>query len=74
MSKTFALSVILAASLGLSACSKPAETANATNNASTNAVMAADNAMANAGNAVDNAANAQNAAANSLENAASNAK
>jgi hypothetical protein len=73
MSKIFTLSVVLAASLGLAACSKPAETTNATNNASTNAVMAADNAMENAGNAVDNAANAQNAAANSLSNAA-NAK
>ena len=67
MTKTIALSLVLAASLGLAACSKEAEnTANASENMAENAMNAADNAMNMAMNASENAANA-------VENAAGNA-
>lgn len=67
MSKTIALSLVIAASLGLSACKK-SETpeANAMNNAAANADMAADNAMNAAGNALDNASNAVSNASNAM--------
>ena len=64
MSKTIALSLVLAASLGLAACSK-SDTGNAE--------MAADNAMNAAGNMMNSSANAMSNAANATTNAA-NAK
>lgn len=67
MSKSISLSLVLAASLGLAACSGGAE--NTTNNAAENvavenATNAAENAMdaaENATNAAENATNAMNA-------------
>lgn len=60
MTKTIALSLVIAASLGLAACSKTEEnTANVANMAD-NAMNAADNAMNVAMNASDNAMNAMN--------------
>ena len=72
MSKSIALSLVLAASLGLAACSKGEEnaanaSANAAENAADNAMNAAENAAANASNAAANASNvAENAAANAM--------
>ena len=59
MSKTIALSLVIAASLGLSACGETETTnvADAMNNATEDANMAAANAMNAAGNAT-NVANA----------------
>ncbi|MFT3965900.1 MAG: circumsporozoite protein [Sphingobium sp.] len=71
MSKTFALSLVLAASLGLTACSK-SETenaSNAVNEAAANAEAAADNAVNAAGNLLDNASNAAGNLANDTANA-----
>lgn len=65
MKKTIALSVVIAASLGLAACGKKDE-GNAMNNAAENVTNAAENTMnaaENATNAADNAANAANNAA-----------
>jgi hypothetical protein len=74
MSKSIALSLVLAASLGLAACSKGEENAaNASANAAENASNAADNAMNAAENAASNAANAASNVSNTAENAASNA-
>jgi hypothetical protein len=70
MTKSIALSLVLAASLGLAACSGGAE--NAANNAANsaeNASNAADNAMNAALNAADNAANAASNATNNAANA-----
>jgi hypothetical protein len=70
MTKSIALSLVLAASLGLAACSGGAE--NAANNAANsaeNASNAADNAMNAALNAADNAANAASNATNNVANA-----
>ena len=66
MSKTIALSLVIAASLGLSACGKSETTnvADAMNNAAVDANAAAANAMNAAGNTMDNAANAMGNAAN----------
>jgi hypothetical protein len=71
MSKTFALSLVLAASLGLAACSKSEEhnASNAVNEAAANAEAAADNAVNAAGNLLDNAANATSNVANNVSNA-----
>lgn len=68
MTKTVALSLVLAASLGLAACAKKDEgnEANAANVAAENAVNAADNAMNAALNVTDNAANATGNAANAM--------
>ena len=64
MTKSIALSLVLAASLGLAACSGGAENAaNASANAAENASNAADNAMNAAMNAADNASNAASNAA-----------
>ena len=60
MTKSIALSLVLAASLGLAACSG-AETENAAN--------AAANSAENASNAADNAANAASNATNNVANA-----
>lgn len=65
MKKTIALSLVIAASLGLAACSKSDE-GNAMNNAVENVTNAADNAV----DAAMNAGNAVNAAGNVAENAA----
>ena len=67
MSKTIALSLVLAASLGLAACSKEAEnTANAANNTAEMANNTAENAM----NVAENATNAMsNMATNNTANA-----
>ena len=74
MSKSIALSLVLAASLGLAACSKGEENAaNASANAAENASDAADNAMIAAENAAANAANAAENASNTAANAAANA-
>ena len=74
MSKSIALSLVLAASLGLAACSKSEENAsNAAANSAENASNAADNAMNAAENAASNASNAASNAANAASNAASNA-
>jgi hypothetical protein len=70
MTKSIALSLVLAASLGLAACSGGTE--NAANNAANsaeNASNAADNAMNAALNAADNAANAASNATNNTANA-----
>jgi hypothetical protein len=70
MTKSIALSLVLAASLGLAACSGGHE--NAANNAANsaeNASNAADNAMNAALNAADNAANAASNATNNAANA-----
>nr|WP_254798232.1 hypothetical protein [Sphingobium sp. AS12] len=70
MTKSIALSLVLAASLGLAACSGGTE--NAANNAANsaeNASNAADNAMNAALNAADNAANAASNATNNVANA-----
>lgn len=70
MKKTIALSLVIAASLGLSACSKKAdEVANNAANMAENASNAAENSMNAAMNAADNATNT---AAN-MANAATNA-
>jgi hypothetical protein len=71
MTKSIALSLVLAASLGLAACSGKG-TENAANNAANaaeNASNAADNAMNAALNAADNAANAASNATNNAANA-----
>ncbi|MBP6112541.1 MAG: circumsporozoite protein [Sphingobium sp.] len=64
MKKTIALSLVIAASLGLAACSKSEEGNNAMNNAVENVTNAADNAVNAAMNAGDNVANAAGNAAN----------
>lgn len=68
MTKTVALSLVLAASLGLAACAKKEEgnEMNAANVATENAVNAADNAMNAALNVTDNAANAVGNTANAM--------
>jgi len=68
MTKTVALSLVLAASLGLAACAKKEEgnAMNAANVAAENAVNAADNAMDAALNATDNAVNAAGNTANAM--------
>lgn len=68
MTKTVALSLVLAASLGLAACAKKEEgnEMNAANVAAENAVNAADNAVNAAMNATDNAANAAGNTANAM--------
>jgi hypothetical protein len=73
MSKSVALSLVLAASLGLVACQgkKAENAANAADNAAMNANNAADNAMNAAMNASDNAT--MNASGNATMNAAGNA-
>lgn len=67
MTKTIALSLVLAASLGLAACSKQEttntvtesnEVANDIVNHADGAMMAANEALDNASNAIDNAAEA----------------
>jgi hypothetical protein len=59
MTKTIALSIVLAASLGLTACAKQEEnTANAAANLAENAMDTANTAMNTAINASENAANA----------------
>ena len=63
MNKTIALSVVIAASLGLAACAKKDE-GNAMNNAVENVTNAADNTMNAAMNADSNVANAANATEN----------
>jgi hypothetical protein len=63
MNKTIALSVVIAASLGLAACAKKDE-GNAMNNAVENVTNAADNTMNAAMNADANVANAANATEN----------
>lgn len=74
MSKSIALSLVLAASLGLAACSKGEDNAaNASANAAENASNAADNAMNAAENAASNASNAASNASNAASNAAANA-
>jgi len=69
MTKTIALSLVIAASLGLSACSKEEAENNmdAVANMSDNAMDAADNAMDAAMNSADNA---MDAAGNATENVA----
>ncbi|RVT40261.1 circumsporozoite protein [Sphingobium algorifonticola] len=65
MSKSISLSLVLAASLGLAACSGGAENTTANNameNTMENATNAAENAMNAAENATNAAANATNAA------------
>jgi hypothetical protein len=71
MTKSIALSLVLAASLGLAACSGKSEenAANNAANAAENASNAADNAMNAALNAADNAANAASNATNNAANA-----
>ncbi|WHO40060.1 hypothetical protein PMI04_005560 [Sphingobium sp. AP49] len=70
MSKSIALSLVLAASLGLAACGSHTENAaNNAANAAENASNAADNAMNAAMNAADNAANAASNATNNVANA-----
>jgi hypothetical protein len=70
MSKSIALSLVLAASLGLAACSGGTENAaNAAANSAENASNAADNAMNAAMNAADNAGNAVANATNNASNA-----
>ena len=63
MKKTIALSLVVAASLGLAACSK-SEEGNAMNNAAENVTNAAENTMNAAMNASENVANAANATEN----------
>lgn len=59
MTKTIALSLVLASSLALAACSGSEEaTTNNVVNASDDAMNAAENTMNAAGNAMENAANA----------------
>ncbi len=67
MTKTIALSLVVAASISLAACSKPAEPAN-------NATNAAENTMSAAANTLNAASNNVSNAANTVANAASNAK
>jgi len=71
MSKSIALSLVLAASLGLAACGghTAENAANNAANAAENASNAADNAMNAAMNAADNAANAASNATNNVANA-----
>jgi hypothetical protein len=71
MTKSIALSLVLAASLGLAACSGNHEenAANMAANAAENASNAADNAMNAAMNAADDAANAASNATNNVANA-----
>jgi len=71
MTKSIALSLVLAASLGLAACSgsETENTANAAANSAENASNAADNAMNAAMNAADAAANAASNATNNVANA-----
>lgn len=62
MTKSIALSLVLAASLGLAACSGGhEEAANTAANVAETAANAAENAMDMATNAADNAMNAVNA-------------
>ncbi|MDZ7896232.1 MAG: circumsporozoite protein [Sphingobium sp.] len=67
MSKTIALSLVLAASLGLAACGSKEEAA--TNNVANNTMNAAENTMMNAANTMENAANTMSNAANNTANA-----
>jgi hypothetical protein len=70
MTKSIALSLVLAASLSLAACEGSHENAaNEAANAAENASNAADNAMNAAMNAADNAANAASEATNNVANA-----
>jgi len=70
MTKSIALSLVFAASLGLAACTGGAEnSANNAANAAENASNAADNAMDAAMNAADNAAMAASNATNNAANA-----
>jgi hypothetical protein len=74
MTKSIALSLVLAASLGLAACSGNADNAaHSSANAAENASNAADNAMNAAENAAVNAANAAENASNAAANATANA-
>lgn len=68
MTKTVALSLVLAASLGLAACAKKEEgnAMNAANVAAENAVNAAENTMDAAMNVADNVANAAGNTANAM--------
>ena len=64
MKKTIVLSLILAASMGLAACNKAADTAaNASENVTTEAVEGAENA---AGEAMNAGAEAMNAGADAM--------
>lgn len=75
MTKTIALSLALAASLGLTACSEATEenAANTVNTMAADANMAAENAMNDAGAMTSDAANMADNASNMMENAAENA-
>ncbi|PTQ10937.1 hypothetical protein CLG96_11200 [Sphingomonas oleivorans] len=73
MKKTVALSLVLAASLGLAACSKPAaENAVDANAAAADLNATADETLGDVNAAIDNAADAalDNAAAATADNAA----
>jgi len=67
MTKTIALSLVIAAAISLSACKKEEATNNVANNAVENTANAAENTM-NA--ASSNMTNAANAATNAATNAA----
>lgn len=64
MTKTIALSLVLAASFSLAGCKKAEAPANNTMNAAENTMNAAENSMNAAGNAMDNMANATSNATN----------
>ncbi|HEX7822415.1 MAG TPA: circumsporozoite protein [Sphingobium sp.] len=68
MSKTFALSLAIVASLSLAACSKSGteNASNAVNTSAANAENAADNAVNAAGNLIDNAGNSVHNTANAM--------
>lgn len=67
MTKTIAFSLVVAASIGLAACTPAAEENNAVNVAADDALNAADNTMSAASNDVGNLANAAgNVASNAM--------
>lgn len=66
MTKTFALSLVVAATISLAACTKEETPVNNTANVAENAVNAAENTMSAASNNLSNAANNASNAANAM--------